>query len=103
MVGGSDLLLGVLDSRVRSRNFDQRHFHVRLARTDPHFAEQDVVECDAVASGNGDGVRAAGFSRPERDLPVAVFSCLDRHHSVEPVARHGDVFSGLCPAPDHHL
>jgi len=61
-------------SRSRSASFElfTDCCHVRLARADPDFAREDVVESDLVLPLDGHRVGPADRKRVERHLPFAV-------------------------------
>ncbi len=87
-VGGGHRLLA-------SRAPPQAELHVGLARADPHFADEDVVQLDLVFAADGYAVGLAiGLHGREHDFPVALGS------GRGIVELNRNIFTGIGPAPD---
>ena len=67
IVGRGDVLLGTERS-------GQRHPHVRLARTEPNLADQDVFDVELVVAGGDERPRFARRERLQHHLPGAVLA-----------------------------
>ena len=75
------------------------HLHVRLARAEPHLADEDVLEGERVLPRHGHGQRPAGLQRRQRDAPLAVIAGF-RRHGRGVAELHFDPLPGIGPAPD---
>ena len=99
----------ITDLRViRSRNFFFRvhrrtksPLHVRLARANPHLADQHVVEGDLVVAGHHQaGGLAVGLKRVELHHPLAIVARLGGLGLAGEGDR--DFFARVSPTPDGH-
>ena len=96
LVGIANLLFAVRHHGA-ARKAHQRKLHVRLPGGEPHVADQHVIENDAVGSGNGELVRAAGLLGRQVQAPVA--DTVGLGGSGRALQRSLDLLAGVGPSP----
>lgn len=82
------------------------HLHIRLARSDPHFADEHILHCcrGAVAIGDGDFIRGIACRWScYRSLPPAVAAGL--YNSFRRSPRRSDLYlrAGFGASPEAHI
>ena len=91
--GGGDFCRGAIHGLRREPAHG--HLHVRLARTEPHLADQYVIEADAVLFAHFDPLRLErGFRRDDRNAPRTVVRSYDCAVVLFPRTTDDDPMSG---------
>ena len=94
-----DFLIDMVDDAVVAAL--EAHLHVALAATEPYLADEDVLDDELVAVGEGELIgREAALGRRQAELPSALGVAAGLYGLSAPRTACGDAAVGLGEAPE---